>query len=693
MFNLIGALRFAGRKRGDYMIINFPRNALLWLLASISCVYLPLQFQLPLWTAIVFVSVVSWRWMMHLGRWPYPSKAMKVLVVILGIAAVIISARGQFSLESATSFILVAGLLKVLEIKTQRDGYIVLFLSYFLIAVNFLYDQGIFTALYGVLSIWILTSALISLHQTTFSEQDFIAQLKGASKTSAQVLALSVPIMLVLFLLFPRFGPLWSLNLQSNKAKTGLSEQMSPGDIAELSNSDELVFRVEFKDQIPAADQWYWRALVLDQYLLKQGKATWKNSGVNSHVYWYPQAWQPEPSQATFDYKIIQEETANKWLIGLRGVAAMETGIGMTEDDLIKSKTKLYQRKEYQVRSWPDMAIAQQGLRPQVRQQNVQLDNIGTGLSNPNARLFAADIKAAFTSDRERVEAVLSYYRQQEFSYTLQPQTMSKDDIDDFLFNKRAGFCAHYSSSFVFLMRAMGIPARVVAGYQGGELNADSGHITVRQYDAHAWVEVWFENEGWLSFDPTAQVAPDRINLGIRDALEEEFMADTNLSLLKLSHLPWLNDIRLQLDQLNYYWHQTVLNFNKKRQGNLLKQWFGKDALKQSLYWLAGLFCTFFALLAIIVLWQKPVARKTPLMKTLDKFNIKLGRIEMEKQAGEGLLDYSQRLQQSFPSHKKEIERLFNQVQIILYADKDVDQKRLIKHLNTLSRKLQNIKR
>ncbi|MFT6114382.1 MAG: transglutaminase-like putative cysteine protease, partial [Oleispira sp.] len=536
-------------------VINFPRSALMWLILAISSVYLPLQTHLPLWTSLVFISVIVWRWMMHLGHWPFPNSAVKVVVVVLAITAVVVSAKGRFHLESATTFILVASLLKVLEIKNQRDGYIVIFISMFLLAVNFLFEQGLFTALYSLLAVWLLLSALVGLHQTLSSDQQLSQNFWRAGKTSSQVLLLSLPTMLVLFLLFPRLEPLWTLNLQSSKAKTGLSDHMSPGDIADLSNSDELVFRVQFEGAVPTSDQWYWRGLVLDYYEEVNGKARWSMSGYLDQVDWYPKSWLPDDnSEGVVDYRIIQEASDNKWLFGLRGVAAMEMGIGMTQDDRIVSQKKLLQRKEYAVRSKLGMKIAPQGLQSYVRQQNVQLPSLSSdGQGNPETRALAQHIYSQYDNDAERMQKALQYYPQNNFSYTLKPGVMLENDIDKFLFEKRAGFCAHFSSSFVFLMRAMNIPARVVAGYQGGELNPESGHITVRQYDAHAWVEVWLEDQGWVSVDPTAQVAPERINQGLREALsgKEEFLSGNNFSLLKLSHLPWLNDLRFQLDQLN----------------------------------------------------------------------------------------------------------------------------------------------
>ena len=673
--------------------INFPRNALLWLLAAISCVYLPLQQHLPIWTGLVFIIVISWRWLMHLGRLPMLNVIGKVVVVSIAIAAVVISAKGKFHLESATAFILVACLLKVLEIKNQRDGYILIFISFFLLAVNFLFDQGILTTLYSILVVWLLLSALIGLHQLVSDDRASRNYAGDAGKMSAQVLLLSLPLMLVLFVLFPRMGPLWTLNLESGKAKTGLSEQMSPGDIAKLSNSDELVFRAEFINDMPQLEQLYWRALVLDNYQQKDGRALWTASGIFNNADWFPKSWQPKEGAGVYDYRIIQEANNKRWLFGLRGVAAMEPGIGMTNDDRIISRKKNRKRKSYLVRSFPTMKIAANGLNERVKNQSLLLDNNSTA-SNPKARELAQQIYLQQPSDRQRMEMMLQYYKQQNFSYTLQPQVMQNNDIDEFLFSNRAGFCAHYASSFAFMMRAMNVPARIVTGYQGGEINPVTGHITVRQYDAHAWVEVWFKDEGWVSVDPTAQIAPSRISQGLRNAVSgEEFLSGTNFSLMKLSSFPWLNDLRLKIDEINYQWHQTVLNFNKQKQADQLNKWFGKDALKQSLYWLAGLAIFVFFTISMILLWKRKTIRLTQLQKSLVLLDKRLEKVALQRSSNEGFSDYSLRLQNAFPQEKESIRRLFDQLQNLYYSAQPSsknrnDEQKLALQIKKLARQL-----
>ena len=389
------------------------------------------------------------------------------------------------------------------------------------------------------------------------------------------------------------------------------------------------------------------------------GRAVWSASNAFKKINWFPDSWKPDEGEGVYNYRITQEANDDTWLFGLRGVAAMEAAIGMTRNDRIVSRNKIRQRKSYLVRSAPNMKIAPQGLTEIVRQQSLMLEK-----GNPQARQLGQQIFLEHSTDQQRMEWMLEYYNQQKFSYTLQPKLMNDNDIDQFLFSNRAGFCAHFASSFVFVMRVMNIPSRIVAGYQGGEINPETGLITVRQYDAHAWVEVWLEGEGWVSVDPTAQVAPDRISLGLRNALkDEEFLADTNFSLIKLSHLPWMNDFRLALDQLNYQWHQTVLNFNKEAQSKTLKEWFGQNSLKKSLYWLAGSFIFVFFSMSILLLWNRKPISQTSLQKSLALLDKRLAGLGLDREQSEGFSDYSLRLQKAFPGQRQTVDRLFVQLQ------------------------------
>ena len=659
---------------------QFPRSALIWLLASIVLVYLPLQLATPLWLMVVAVSVVSWRWMMHLGRWPLPSTSAKVFVVVAGIAAVVASAAGRFNLESATTFMMVAALLKTLEIKSQRDGYIVIFISFFLLAVAFLFDQGLLTTLYALITVVVLIAALVGMHQS--NEQ---IQLQKSLRLSAAIVAISVPMMLIMFFLFPRLEPLWNLNLQSGQARTGLSDRISVGDIAQLSQSDELVFRARFEGERPSKDRWYWRGITLENYV--QGE--WTRSRLHDNPRWYPKTWQPPEGQAgVYFYNIIQEPNPkNKWLYGLRGVAALENGIGMTSDDRIENIEKLYQRKSYRVASWPDVSIQETGLWSALEYENLLLPQG----ENPRAFQWAHKLKQEIPDKAQRVQYLLDYFRQQDFYYTLQPPKMPDNEIDQFLFDHKRGFCAHYASAFVYMMRAMDIPARMVAGYQGGELNEETGVITVRQYDAHGWAEVWLEGQGWVSYDPTAQVAPERILNGLQQAIEEEgtFLQGTVLSLHAFKGWPLLDELRRNLDELNYQWHQMVLGYNKNSQSGLMKELFGTDSYKKMLYWLAAGFTGLFFLLAAIIFYQRPLKATTPLEKALQSFSLKLTPLGLGRQPEQGLRDYAAQLKQEFPQEALTIGRIFSALEAHYYRPQaERDEKQLIRQLKTLSSRL-----
>lgn len=671
--------------------LQIPRSALLWLLGSNVAALLPHSQHLPLWMWGLALFVLIWRGLTHLGRLSYPNRWAKAVAVVAASAAVIVAFDKTFTLESAAAFLIAACLLKLLEMRSRRDGYVVIFLGYFLLGTGFLFDQGLLTGLYGILTVWLLTSALVALHQNSFTrDAGSVRRSRRAAKLAAGILLMSLPLMLVLYLLFPRLAPLWSIALQSGKAKTGLSAEMAPGDIAELSQSDELAFRVSFSDgQIPARDQLYWRALILDNY---DGRR-WQPSGVTSEVQWYPQSWQP-PAQAEglIRYDIIQESTGEKWLFALRGVSAQEERTGMTMDDRLVARRPLHERKRYQALSWPSVSISEDGLAGLEQRQNLQLPRE----RNPQALAWAQQRRAEAGDDAAYINGLLRHFREQDFYYTLKPPVMGSEEIDDFLFNQRRGFCAHYAGALVFLARAAGIPARVVSGYQGGEWNATDGYLTVRQYDAHAWTEVWLSGQGWIRVDPTAAVAPQRIEFGLERAVAEEgtFLQDNLLSPHRFKGVSWLNQLRLQMDSLNYYWQLWVLSYDGKRQKSFLNGWLGLEDYQQGLYVLGGSFGGFFLLASLIVWWRQRPAPLSPFMRSWQRLQDKGRKLGIEPQPGETAANYLQRLAQHCPQQKSLLLWLATEINRLLYQpppdprSAQLQQRQLIRSLAKIRRQL-----
>lgn len=662
--------------------VQIPRVALIWMLLAVAGSLVLHSHHLPVWMWIVVAVIFGWRWLVYQGRFSYPGKIAKAVLVAGATAAVVLSFDKQFSLESASAFLVAACILKLLEMKTLRDGHIVVFLSYFLLAVGFLFDQSIVAGLAGISGVWLITTALIALHQNR--RRQFGWQ---SARLSGGILLTSLPFMLVIYLIFPRLGPLWSVGLQSSSAKTGLSERMSPGDIANLSQSDELAFRVSFaNDQVPPRRELYWRALILDNY---DGRS-WQ-PGAEVGVQWAPRSWQPpESAEGVLEYEIIQEATDQKWLFALRGVAAVESGTGMTFDDRLIHRRDVHQRIRYRAKSWQTVTLDENGLSKLERWRYTQLPKNG----NERTRQWAQQLRAVLPDDEQFVQNIWQQFRQQEYYYTLKPPVLADNDIDAFLFDSRRGFCAHYSGALTFAARAAGIPARVVAGYQGGEWNAEEKYLSVRQYDAHAWVEVWLQGKGWVRVDPTAAVSPERVELGLEQAVQEEgtFLEEQLFSAHKLKSLNWLNQLRLQMDSINYYWQSWVLSYDNQRQKQLFQNWLGVQSYEKILYGFGLAFSAFFLLGAMLVWWnQRPKYRSVEL-KAWHRLQQKAAALGIETQIGETPSHYLQRLAKAFPKSADSLRSLDVMMMQALYAEPEryntQQQKVIARAMNRLRRQL-----
>ena len=662
---------------------QLPRSALLWLLAALVLALLPHSTHLPWGFALLGVLVIGWRWQMHRGRLPYPGKVTKAIAVALACLGIAVAFRNQFSLESATAFFVTASLLKLLEMKARRDGYLVVFLSYFLLSVGFLFEQGLLQALYGIAVMWVITAALVSLQLLNTGQQSFSI----ASRYSVGMLAAALPLMLVFYLFFPRMSPLWSMTLQSNKAITGLSGEMSPGDIASLSRSDELAFRVTYDDGIkPEREDLYWRGLVLDRF---DGR-TWRFSKNDRSVEWFPKVYQPAPdnTEARF-YEIIQEPTAQHWLFTLKHGSALERHIGLTSTGLLVSRRPVHQRKRYKGVTDPYNPVLT-SLNQFQRRHNLALPSD----SNPRARSWAAEQFAQAAGPGAFIQGVLRHFNQQDYYYTLNPPELGADDIDAFLFDTRQGFCAHYAGALVFMARSVGIPARVVAGYQGGEWNESEKYLTVRQFDAHAWTELWIDGQGWVRVDPTAAVAPERIEFGLEAALQEEqsFLQGNLLSPHRFRGISWLNSIRMELDTLNYLWHRWVLSYDRDRQKSVLGNLLNSTSYKDMLMWLAGGIVVLFLVMGVLLVWRRPAQTASPLLKQWLKLQQAAAPLNLQQNQGDTSRNWLKRLSDQVPELQSPLMAVADRMDKLLYLQPEMPESEtssLIKEMKRLTRQVQ----
>lgn len=626
---------------------QIPRNSLAWMLAAQVAVIAPHVTRLAPWIILVCLGCGIWRIMVFLGRWSYPGRWTKVLFVVVGIIGVPIDyGRHFFRLEPAVALLIVAFVLKLLEMHHKRDAFIVILLAYFVLITEFLYFQTIPTSIYMGLVMVMITAALIGLNQT----QGHLRPVR-TFKLAATLLGQSVPLMVVLFILFPRIGPLWTVPLQSGTARTGISDNMSPGDIANLTRSDELAFRVTFEGEVPPNNKLYWRGLVFSRF----DGTTWSQERTGygpNPVEWANNlnaAWDRliERVGDPVNYSIILEPTDQNWIFALPTAVPLTKGIGLGRDFRLYSRKPVQSRLRYEVTSFLQHATERE-LSDYWRDRMTRLPEKG----NPLSRRLAVELRAESSSTEEFYRRILLMFAEDEFVYTLRPTLLGDDAVDDFILLTKRGFCEHFASSFVFMMRAADIPARVVVGYQGGEFNPIGNYLAVRQFDAHAWAEVWIEGEGWRRVDPTSAVAPERIENGLQAAVEDEqtFLQDSPLSWLKYGHALWLTEIRLQLSAIGHYWDTWIVGYNPTMQLRFLGQFMGDVNIKKIGIALFVIFGGVLLFTALLLLKKRKAAPLDSVSREYLTFCGLLHKLGFGRRIGEGPIHYAERIGSARPA-------------------------------------------
>ncbi|GGY82461.1 transglutaminase family protein [Marinobacter zhanjiangensis] len=555
-----------------------PSGALLWLLSGFVVLLLPQWDRLPPWLIVACLLLAGWRWLAQQGRVRLPGRWLKLAVMGTLIAGYIATVSGHFSVDTAASFFVLAVGLKWLETRNSRDFFVLFFILVYLAAVNFLFNQGIGWTLVTLAGVFILLVALQLLHTPGTSR----SPVSGLRRLGGMMLK-TLPVVLVLFIFFPRMAPLWSVPLVSGEARTGLSDSITPGDISSLAQSSERVFRVTFGGDTPAHRDRYWRGLILDRF----DGDTWSQ-------------WQETPptrlgrvdldagigNLANNQYDVLMESSGQRWVYALDDSRAVSGNVTEVPGELFRLERPADTSIRYRMALEPAADDAG-SLSPSERRRYLQLPERG----NERSRQLASELADAADSDLAFARSILDRFRQQPYFYTLRPPTMPDDPVDTLLFDAKRGFCAHYASATTFLLRAAGIPARIVAGYQGGSAGADDAYLIVRQYDAHAWVEAWVEGRGWVHLDPTAAIAPDRIESGLRDAMAEEgsFLEDDWTSPQRYGDIAVVQWLSLQMDRINYNWQRWVVGYQGQSQMDLMSRLPGNIGLRELGYITAAL--------------------------------------------------------------------------------------------------------
>lgn len=566
---------------------TIERTTLVFLLIAHVCVLLPHLQTLPLWISLISLACCLWRIQIMRNSWFIPGKLLRIIIVVLASTAIYFEYHTLIGPMAGVALLILAYSFKLLETRTHRDVYLLVFLAYFVVATAFLFDQAFSKALYLLFSSVLISGALFSINQPDWG-------FRRSYKKVTQLLLQSLPLMIVLFVFVPRIEPLWNIKLDSKQGRVGLSDEMNPGDISKLIGNDELVFRVKFSEAMPPPSLRYWRALVLDTYDGKRWTRHRETDNSDSAKNWFEDyrsfftKFDQDPAKdnflARYRYDIVMEASHQKWLFALDWALPLSEGVTINRDYQLSASRPVDQAFVYSVES---VTLKDETIPGDWMQRNI---NTALNLhlpekSNPRSSAWAKQLRQRSASDVDFVQSLLKHFHTQPFFYTLQPPLLGKNAIDDFFFSTRKGFCEHYASTFTFMVRSAGIPARVVIGYQGGESSRFDSYLRIYQFDAHAWSEVWLPPKGWVRIDPTSAVSPSRVEKGIESALKEDEQSSANdaVSWLRYRHLPWSAYIRHGTDYLRVLWIQKVVGYNNTQQRQLFSTWFGSNELRTTL--------------------------------------------------------------------------------------------------------------
>jgi transglutaminase-like putative cysteine protease len=604
-----------------------PRAAVLRLLGVLALVLGPHLPRLPAWAALLVVAMLGWRAISAWRGWPLLASGSRVLLTLGSFAGIYLSFGRVSGQTAGVALVTVMAALKLSELRGRRDLVVMSFLLYFILVTHFLFGQELWTAAYLLVAATFVTWLLIDASHPGHALPPRIG-LRLASRTVLRAL----PLMVLIFVLFPRIpGPIWGLPADAGAARSGLSDSMSPGEISNLIRSDAIAFRVRFDGAVPPPRQRYWRG---PAFLRFDGRK-W-DGGLRMLDTTAPSVELAGPG---YRYELTLEPTRTPWLFALD----LPARIGLPADALINADHQLVlargevrERRLYGLTSHPEYRL-QADLPDSLRRAATALPRS----RNPRAQALARGWRAQGRDDAAIVEAALAMFRSQEFHYTLSPPKLGRDPVDGFLFETRRGFCEHYASSFAVLMRAAGIPARIVTGYQGGEKNAIGDYWIVRQSDAHAWTEVWLAGRGWLRVDPTAAVAPERVEQGIGNALTaSELPAFLNPALRDGFRF----DLRARWDWLNARWNHWVLGYGPELQADFLRR-FGlhdwRDMILTLTVGLTGLLTAF----GLVVLRRAAVViDEDGARRQWRRLQLRLAKAGLPQAAHEGPIDYAQRV-------------------------------------------------
>ena len=614
-------------------------SAVNWTVAAFLIAALPHLAAMPAWLAAGIIAACAWRVGAAWRQWSAPPPLLRFALTGIAIALVVLAFGGLWGRRTATALLCVMLAAKMMEMFTVRDLRLVASVSFFLIAAQFLFSERLLYLGYLAAGSLVATIALVRIQDVEIGlPADGREAESQAVRSAAALLVLALPVALTLFFLFPRLAqPLWGLPDNAMDGRTGLGEDMSPGTISNLFMDDSPAFRVEFEGPPPPAGERYWRGPVLWDF----DGTTWRRPGFGNTP---SRQFVPE-GERSIQYSVQLEPHERRWLFALDYPTRGPEQAVITVDHQMLNRHPVTTLTRYEVTSNPDF-IDMPELSDGARSAALRLPEG----RNPRALERAAELREQYPDDEQLIDAVLGWFRNEAFYYSLSASPLGRHGADEFLFDLRTGYCEYYASAFAILMRAAGIPTRVVTGYQGGLWQAGSAYLLVRQSDAHAWTEVWLDGRGWTRVDPTAAVSPDRIEQGARSVIDAP---------RHRLDLDWVQNLRNRYDRIQHLWNRWVLGFDHERQRRFLA---GLGLPELSAERIAGLMILLLMLVSglISLFLLRPGERRaaTPADRAWLIMLKRLKRQGLVKRADETPLEFARRVETALPTQGSVFHRL-----------------------------------
>jgi transglutaminase-like putative cysteine protease len=639
---------------------SIPRRPLLWLAAALLFTLPPMFGSLASWVPCVFLLALAMKFWMEPRGYRLRFATLKLLLAAMGLFAIFASYGSMKGVEPGISLLVVLVSLKVLEAHTAREFQVMVLMGWVLGLCGFFLSQEFVIALSLLTAFALSLVALIQFYRGS-SPGAFWPPLRTACK----ILVQAAPLVVLLFVLFPRINTGLRVDFRATGlASSGFSDRLSPGSIAALANSSEIAFRAEFPGSaVTPPGSMYWRGAVMWHCDGLEWRAPYVPVSISSRG----RGTRQSPRGSTIRQRITLAPHGGRWMFALDRPFEIPPGAILARGDYLSSVQIIRKARRYEVVS--SLGAAGKELTPGERREALELPPS----ISPAVRELAQFWTTQNSNPRAIVNSALQFFRAQGFRYSLTPGQYGKNDLEQFLFHRRVGFCEHYAASFATLMRLAGIPARVVVGYLGGEYN-DLGHFfLVRQADTHAWCEVWLPDSGWTRVDPTTAVAPGRASLDLNSFLERgiasgQMEARRSAFLTRLARFALFTNARLALETLSYEWDTRLLAFDADVQEVLLDS-IGL-ANRGSFVLIIEILIVAIALLVIYFGWMQLRTRsRADRVKALyERFCQKAARLGVRREPWEGPSDFSRRAAQLLPNESKRIREISNTYIALRYA-------------------------